>query len=147
MDWLSEHREWLVDHRQWAYWLGLFSGLTMIFSIVILPVLFTRMAPDYFLENRDEEKSLKRQHPIIRVLAHIFKNILGGLLVCLGIILSLPGVLGQGLLTILIGLMIMDFRGKKRLEIWLVRMRPVNKAINWIRAKKNQPPLILPEKE
>lgn len=142
-----DNKEWLLGHKEWLYWFGLFSALTMLLSIVIVPMLITRMAPDYFLEDRIDETSLKYQHPVLRSLGIILKNALGGLLVVFGVLLSLPGVFGQGFLTILIGLSVMDFRGKRKLEIWLVRLGPVNKAINWIRAKADQPPLILPEKK
>ncbi len=142
-----DNKEWLQEHKEWLYWFGLFSALTLLLSIVIVPMLITRMAPDYFLENRIDEASLKYQHPVLRTLGVILKNVLGGLLVVFGILLSLPGVFGQGFLTILIGLSVMDFRGKRKFEIWLVRLKPVNKAINWIRAKADQPPLVLPGKE
>ncbi len=146
MDWISENREWLLTHKEWLYWIGLFSALTMLLSIAIIPMLITKMAPDYFLDKRVDETTLKYQHPVLRFLGVVLKNVLGLILILLGVLLSLPGVFGQGLLTVLIGLMIMDFRGKRKLEIWLVRLGPVNRAINWIRKKKNHPPLILPEK-
>lgn len=142
-----DNKEWLQDHKAWFYWFGVFSLLTLLLSIVIVPMLITRMAPDYFLEDRKSEASLKYQHPVLRSLGVILKNVLGGLLIIFGVLLSLPGVFGQGFLTILIGLSVMDFRGKRKLEIWMIRLKPVNKAINWIRAKADQPPLILPEKE
>jgi hypothetical protein len=34
----------------------------------------------------------------------------------MGIILALPGVPGQGILTVLIGVMLLEFPGKRRLE-------------------------------
>jgi hypothetical protein len=40
---------------------------------------------------------------------------------------------GQGVLTILIGIVLLDFPGKYRLERWAVRHRPVYRSINWLR--------------
>ena len=69
----------------------------------------------------------------------IGKNLLGGLLVLSGIaMLVLPG---QGLLTIAMGLLLMDFPGKHRLERRIVRTRPVLRSINWLRRKAHKNPL------
>src|SRR6185503_13330112 len=46
-----------------------------------------------------------------RALLMLGKNLLGVLLVVLGVLLSLPGVPGQGVLTILIGVMLLDIPG------------------------------------
>ena len=48
---------------------------------------------------------------------------------------------GQGLLTMLMGIVLMDFPGKFRLERHLVSRPPVFAAINWIRTQRSAPPL------
>ena len=58
--------------------------------------------------------------------------------------LALPG---QGILTILVGITLLNFPGKRRLELRIVRQRRVLRAINWMRAKAKRPPLVLPVKE
>ena len=64
-------------------------------------------------------------------------------LVALGIILSLPGVPGQGILTILLGIIMLDIPGKRPLEARIIQRPSVLSAINNLRAKFNKPPLIL----
>ena len=54
---------------------------------------------------------------------------------------SLPGVPGQGLLTIFMGVMLIDFPGKHRFERWLVSRRVILAAANRLRAKAGRPPL------
>ena len=54
---------------------------------------------------------------------------------------------GQGLLTILMGLALLDFPGKRAAELRLIRYAPVNKSIDWIRRKSNKPPLRIPDPE
>ena len=67
------------------------------------------------------------------------------LMVLVGVaMLLLPG---QGILTILIGLMLLDFPGKRGLERRLVQQPAVWRAINWMRAKAHQPALELPTAE
>ena len=71
------------------------------------------------------------------------KNLFGVFLVALGIVLSLPGVPGQGVLTILMGAMLLDFPGKRRVERWLLRRRGVFTSINRLRARFGRRPLEL----
>ena len=49
---------------------------------------------------------------------------------------------GQGVLTILIGVMFINFPGKYRLERWVVMRDPVLKTINRLRQRAGHPPLI-----
>jgi len=73
----------------------------------------------------------------------IGKNILGVFLVVLGIILSIPGVPGQGLLTILLGVVLLDFPGKRHLERKLLSRQEIVKTIDRLRKKFDKPPLEL----
>lgn len=73
------------------------------------------------------------------------RNVGGALLIALGIVLSFPGVPGQGVLTILLGIMCLDVAGKRRLELWLVRKPRVRDGIDRLRARYGKPPLTLPD--
>jgi hypothetical protein len=48
---------------------------------------------------------------------------------------------GQGIVTILIGLVLVDLPGKRALERWMVGRPRVLAAINRLRAKYGHPPL------
>ena len=50
---------------------------------------------------------------------------------------------GQGILTILIGLFLMNFPGKFKLERKLIAMPKVLKSLNWIRTKAGKEPFVL----
>lgn len=80
---------------------------------------------------------------IVRWGAFILKNILGFFLIVLGILLSLPGVPGQGILTILLGLIMLDIPGKRPLEARIIKRPAVLGAINKLRARYAKPPLIM----
>ena len=73
----------------------------------------------------------------------IGKNIAGILLVALGIVLSLPGVPGQGLLTVLLGIMLLDFPGRDRLEQKLLSKPSIVNTINKLRGRFGKEPLVL----
>jgi hypothetical protein len=81
--------------------------------------------------------------PVLRGLWRVGKNLLGLALVALGALLSVPGIPGQGLLTILIGLILLDFPGKRGLERRLVSRPSVLGAINRLRARFGRPPMEL----
>src|SRR4030042_256684 len=77
--------------------LGVFV-LTFVVSLAAVTAVLVRLPATYFRE--DHGSRLRAQHPIVRWAGLIIKNILGVLLVLLGLLLSLPGIPGQGLLTI-----------------------------------------------
>ena len=83
------------------------------------------------------------QRPALNAAKVIGKNILGLLLVALGVVLSLPGVPGQGLLTILLGIMLLDFPGRDRLEQKLLSKPSIVSTINRLRGRFGKPPLVL----
>ncbi|HSE93618.1 MAG TPA: hypothetical protein VLF19_09955 [Methylomirabilota bacterium] len=74
----------------------------------------------------------------------LVRNLLGVALILLGMLLSLPGIPGQGLLTMLIGVMLVDFPGRRRLERALARRPSVLAALNRLRARWGKPPLLAP---
>ena len=138
---------WLRQNGALVAWMTGLSVLMFVGSLVLVTVLIVRMPADYFAHRRPPPDSWRGQHPIIRILVLLIKNVVGVLLVVIGVVLSLPGVPGQGVLTILIGLTMLNFPGKRRLELAVVRSRPVNRAINWIRTKYHRPPLDVPDRD
>jgi hypothetical protein len=121
----------------------LVSSLALAAAYAVL-IFFAigRMSPDYFVRRDAAPDGWRARHPVLRLLGHIVKNVLGAVLVLMGIaMLILPG---QGILTLLIGISLMDFPGKRTLEVKIVRAPAVHRAIDKIRARAGQPPLVLP---
>lgn len=116
--------------------------VTFSISLAIVSVIMVKIPADYFKEDRPRDLWAGR-HPAVRLLGVVGKNILGVLLVVLGILMSIPGVPGQGILTILLGIMLLDFPGKRRLEYKLVSRPQVLKTINKLRHKFGKPSLEL----
>lgn len=116
--------------------------VTFSLSLAIVSVIMVKIPADYFKKDRPR-KVLPHHHPAVRFIAILGKNVLGVLLVALGIVLSLPGVPGQGILTILLGIMLLDFPGKRTLEHKLVSRPQVLKTINKLRHKFGKPELVL----
>jgi Putative transmembrane protein (PGPGW) len=135
---------WLRGHETVLWWLGALSVVTFVGTLVALPLVVARLPPDYFTH---AQRPVRRHAQLTgaRLLGRLGKNLLGILIVLAGVaMLLLPG---QGILTILIGLMLIDFPGKRGLERRLVQQPAVWRAINWMRAKAHQPALELPTAE
>ena len=71
----------------------------------------------------------------------IARNGAGVVLIVVGAVLSIPGVPGQGVLTILVGLFLVDFPRRQQLERALARRAGVLPALNRLRARFNRAPL------
>jgi thiosulfate reductase cytochrome b subunit len=127
------------EHLVW-WMLSATLGMVML-SLVLVPLLLIRLPRDYFLHPERRQRAHTMMNPALRIAFIVIKNATGGLLVISGIImLVLPG---QGILTIVIGLTLVDFPGKYRIESAIVRHATVRRAIDWIRQKANKPPLLL----
>jgi len=87
----------------------------------------------------------EKMHPGVRVAAVAGKNLLGLALLLCGAVLSLPLVPGPGVLTMLLGLALLDLPGKRALERWIVAQPIVFAALNQLRAKYGHVPLEKPD--
>lgn len=116
--------------------------VTFTISLAIVSFIMVKIPPDYF--QKDRPRRLWDDKPkAVRYLGHFAKNLLGVLLVVLGIVMSIPGVPGQGILTILLGIMLLDFPGKRSLEYRLVSRPQVLSTINKLRHRFGKPKLVL----
>jgi uncharacterized membrane protein len=94
---------------------------------------------DYFLSQKRNQTILKNESFGIWIIIFILKNSIGLLLVTGGILmLFLPG---QGVLTIIAGLIMTDYPGKFELERRIVSNKKILEKLNWLRNKANQPSL------
>lgn len=132
--------DWLYAHQAWLWWLTAASLASIPIAIAVLPFLVARLPIDYFVH--PTRHRLPHRHPALASTLWIVRNLIGAALIVVGVaMLVLPG---QGLLTILIGLTLVEFPGKFRLERWLVRRGPMLRALNWLRARRGAPPLLPP---
>ncbi|MGD9726468.1 MAG: PGPGW domain-containing protein [Nitrospiraceae bacterium] len=124
--------------------LAVSSIFMFVGTLIAIPIILVRLPADYF-DVRIPRPWMENHHPVLRVVGHLVKNLVGIVFLLAGLaMLVLPG---QGILTILIGLSLVEFPGKRRLEAKLVGQATVLSTINKMRAKFNKPPLILaPEK-
>ncbi|HKB01416.1 MAG TPA: hypothetical protein VKD90_04310 [Gemmataceae bacterium] len=141
-EWLSRQLPESWGTTQLVLAAAVFTVTTAVVSIVVTAAVLVRLPHDYFAG--DPRSGAYRTRPrYIHWPLLVLKNFFGVVLVVLGVVLSLPGVPGQGILTILIGAMLIDFPGKRRVERWLLHRRGVLGTINKVRARYGRPPLVL----
>ena len=130
---------WFSDHPGLLIGLGASSIIIFITSILGISWFVAQIPEDYFLSSKRKPSKWKEQTPILRLAVLFGKNIIGLSLIIGGLLmLVLPG---QGLLTIVTGLLLINYPGKYKLEQKLVAMPSIFRALNWIRVKANKPPL------
>lgn len=133
-------------YEEHHYLLGIVAAISVIMfiaSILSLPFLVSLIPTDYFQYPEPYRQHHSFKHPLVRVLIVSAKNTVGWLLIIAGIImLLLPG---QGMITIIMGLLLINFPGKRKAECKLMCNQKILRAINWLRAKRNKEPLLTPE--
>ena len=129
----------------WETWLAVaaIGVISLVLSLAVVLFLLVQLPATYFLNSHVRHLWID-QHPVIRWSGLILKNLLGVLLIFLGGVLSLPGIPGQGLLTILLGVVLVDFPGKRRLERAILRRPRVHSSVNRLRRRFGKPPLVVP---
>ncbi|MCA8952971.1 MAG: hypothetical protein KDE27_25900 [Planctomycetes bacterium] len=119
-----------------VFWTMFGVGIgTIVLAVVLLPLVVVRLDADYFVAT---PKQLASHRTFGRWLFLIARNLVGSVLVLVGLILLL--LPGQGLLMIFGGLLMMDFPGKRRLELAIVRRPAILKLLNGMRTKRGHAP-------
>jgi hypothetical protein len=117
--------------------------LSLIFfvgSLIAIPFILVRLPADFF-DTRVPRRWMENHHPFLRVIGHLAKNVAGAIFLFAGfLMLFLPG---QGILTMLIGVTMLDFPGKRKLEAKMIGQPTVLNAINTMREKFGKPPLTI----
>ena len=132
MDLFEEHAELLAA-------LGLSSAVLLAASVLALPWVLGALPADWFV--RPAEARRHGRHPLLRLALALARNLLGWLLVVAGLaMLVLPG---QGLLTVGLGLLLLDLPGKRRVELRVLRRPAVRRLVDGIRRRRGAPPFEL----
>ena len=112
-----------------AVWVALTAG-----SLALVLRITLALPEDYF-----ERPAVPRGASW--TLARIGRNVGGLLLIAVGAVLSIPGIPGQGVLTMLVGVLLLDFPQRQRLERALLGRPGVLPTLNRLRARFGRRPL------
>lgn len=146
IDWLLRTiHEWQFSWWQ-VFWGGVLFVVTFAVSSGIVTLVLVKLPANYFHSSHEREFLVDR-HPVLRAVGIFLKNLLGLICVVGGLVMAVPGVPGPGVLSIFMGIMLLDFPGKRKLEARIVSRPRVNHAVNAVRARFSKPPLMLDEPE
>jgi hypothetical protein len=135
--------DWLPELTWGNVGLGaLIVVVTFVVATGVVSFVVVKLPATYFHPDHDRE-ILKDKPPAIRWAGIIGKNLAGVILIVLGVVMSLPGIPGPGLVTILFGVMLVDFPGRRWLEHKIVSRPSVQKTINNLRKRFGKKPIKL----
>jgi len=144
MDYWKSIEAWLIDYSSILISLGGLSILILLFSIIGMGWFVAQIPEDYFIHDKRQAGYWIKYSSQARIVIMISKNIFGGIMLISGLfLLILPG---QGLLTIIIGLLLIDYPGKFRLEQKIISIPSIFRGLNWFRAKAKKPNFLHPKK-
>jgi hypothetical protein len=139
MDWLLATVQQYVSTET----LVTLTALSVVFfigSLIAIPFILVRLPTDFF-DTRVPRRWMENHHPVLRLFGHLVKNVIGAIFLFVGfLMLFLPG---QGILTMLIGVTMLDFPGKRKLEARMIGQPAVLNTINNMRQKFGKPPLTI----
>lgn len=138
--WWEVARAWAEAHPGllWGAFVG--SLVMLVASAALVPVVVARLPADEFADRRPPRRAWRAGHPMLAVLLRVLRNALGVVCVLAGLaMLVLPG---QGLLTVFVGVLLLEFPGKRWLVLQVVRRKPVQRALNWLRRRHGAPEFV-----
>ena len=129
--------DWIKSNEDQFKLLATISAGTFVASIVAVPVAVALLPSNFFVR-----RAAGFPKTPLRMVGRILKNVIGYALIAAGILmLVLPG---QGILAMLVGLSLIDFPGKRRLQRRLLTNRRLQSTLLWIRRKAGRAPLDFP---
>ena len=122
-------------------WWGL--GFSVCLSLATLAIAIVVVVSWPATRFKQDEAPPAESHAVVALLRAVAKNTAGVLIVAVGAVMALPGIPGQGMLMMIVGLTLLDFPGRRRLEARVLRAPRILRAINRVRARFDRLPLEL----
>lgn len=146
--------QFFTKHYQVASLVTMLSLFAFVLGVLLLPWLIALIPDSYFYrqgastkdnvasirDSVDQENYSVSKYSIFR---RLIKNVVGVVFVATGIVLLITP--GQGVLTLILGMMLLDYPGKKKIERKLLSYPPVLKLINSLRRRRGKREFIFPD--
>ena len=137
-------RSLFSEHGRLFLWLGGISLVFFLGTLAAVPVFLGRIGPEFFLLPPRVWRNRNFFDPVLFVFWFLLKNLLGTVFLLVGILMLFTP--GQGVLTMILGLIFLSFPGKKKLLRYLLSKKRIRRVLNWIRNKTGKPPFIFEER-
>jgi hypothetical protein len=122
-------------------WALLMFLLTSVAGLAAAGFILVKLPATYFCERTAPPAHTRRG--VNSWAGRVAKNLLGGVMIVLGAVMALPGVPGPGTLMMLIGITLTDLPAMRRLERWVVSRPGVLTAVNRLRVRWGNAPMVL----
>lgn len=139
LDFMADLLTWLEDHDTLLVAIAGGSLVMFLATLLAVPWMLVRIPAAYFT-HAHRPPGFETGFPwVLRWTLRLIKNALGIVCIVAGIaMLALPG---QGLMTMLIGLMLIEFPGKYRLERRVIAQPRVLRTLNRLRTRRGRDPI------
>lgn len=127
------------NHETLFFWLTFIGVVGFIGSLVVIPWILIKIPHDYFRAEKRQKCPWEHYPKVVRWIVIVIKNIVGFVLILSGIVMLFTP--GQGVLTIIGGIVLMNFPHKYTLMRGIIKNTKILKLINALRAKANREPL------
>lgn len=134
---------WLEDNQTWLFWIGGASVVLFFATMAAGPFMVCAIPADYFTHEHRPASRSARLPPVVRGLLRALRAVVA--VVCLGAGLAMLVLPGQGLLTLLVGFLLLEFPGKYRLEKRVIGRPRIFRAANRLRSRFRRRPLVHPD--
>ena len=115
-----------------------FIIVTTLTTFASISMLLISLPSDYFTRKK---RVSRIKNPILRLFLSFLKNVCGAVFLIAGFIMIFTP--GPGILSTLVGVILCDFPGKRRIERKIIARPRVLSMINRIRTRYNRPVLML----
>ena len=118
------------------------GGSLLLFfgTLAAVPLILARLPEDFFILPPRTWKNRNFFDPVLFLFWFIIKNLLGILFLAMGLLMLFTP--GQGLLTMVLGLVFLSFPGKRKLFRRVLSMNRIQRALNWFRKRTGKPPFL-----
>lgn len=134
--------EWAAANNKLIAVAAMVGGALFAGTAAAVPFLINMLPADYFMKEKRARQMKSVCGAAFSIIIIIIKNLAGIILFAAGFaLLFMPG---QGLLTIFISLVLLDFPGKWKMQKRLIRNRKISAAVNWVRKKGGKEEIQVP---
>ena len=134
--------DWITDNQTLLIWIAGASVLLFVGTLAAVPWILRSIPSDYFTHPRRPPSRFAHHHPAWRWTLRVLRAALAVVFLAAGLaMLVLPG---QGILTLLVGFLLLEFPGKYRLEKWLMGRPRILRSANALRRKLSRDPMLPP---
>ena len=118
-----------TDYAEWLQLIALASLIMLVISASLLPYLVAQLPTDYFCNQPQSAHRIFSKKGLIRIL----RNLIGLILLPVGLLMLVSP--GQGLLTVILALLLIDYPQKKKIEQALLQREVIFNGLNLLRKK------------